>query len=66
MIFLKKAVMIIIVISFFGCADVLLVDKGAKPGGQVAVCHKGNKTLHIDDSAVKAHLAHGDYMGVCR
>ncbi|MBI4697946.1 MAG: hypothetical protein HY758_03290 [Nitrospirae bacterium] len=66
MLYLKKAVTIVLVISFFGCADVFLVEKGAKPGGKVAVCHKGNKTLYVDDAAVKAHLGHGDYMGMCR
>jgi|GEM_PF-1955085 hypothetical protein len=30
------------------------------------VCHKGKKTIYVGDSAVDAHLKHGDYVGVCR
>ena len=37
--------------------------------GLVAVCHglgNGNSiTIYVDESAVPAHLAHGDYLGVC-
>lgn len=31
---------------------------------KVTVCHKG-KTIHVDESAVAAHMAHGDTMGAC-
>jgi hypothetical protein len=31
---------------------------------KTAVCHKG-KTIYISTSAVNAHLAHGDTLGVC-
>ena len=33
---------------------------------KIAVCHKGKKTLYVGDSAVDAHLNHGDYVGPCR
>ncbi|MFM7725638.1 MAG: hypothetical protein ACKO7B_02970, partial [Flavobacteriales bacterium] len=37
--------------------------------GFVAVCHglgNGNSvTIYVDESAVSAHLAHGDYLGAC-
>jgi hypothetical protein len=33
---------------------------------QVAVCHKGKKTLYVGEPAVDAHLKHGDYVGACR
>lgn len=31
---------------------------------KVTLCHKG-KTILVSKNAVKAHLAHGDYLGVC-
>lgn len=36
------------------------------PAGKVAICHKGKKTIYVPESAVKAHLGHGDYPGRCR
>lgn len=30
----------------------------------VTICHNGN-TIVVDDSAVSAHLRHGDYIGAC-
>ena len=43
----------------------------SEEGGKVNVCHKpngkkGGHTLSISRSALPAHLAHGDYEGVCR
>jgi hypothetical protein len=32
---------------------------------KVAVCHKGRKTLWLPQPAVRAHLRHGDKLGVC-
>lgn len=32
---------------------------------KVTVCHKGKKTLVIPQSAVSAHVGHGDTMGPC-
>lgn len=31
----------------------------------VAVCHKSKKTLVLPESAVEAHLGHGDTLGPC-
>lgn len=50
---------------FAGCA-VVTVGTQPEAGGKVAVCHKGKKTLYVDESAVDAHLGHGDYVGACR
>jgi hypothetical protein len=52
-------------VCFSGCA---VVSVGTPTGadGKVAVCHKGKKTIYVDESAVDAHLGHGDYVGVCR
>ena len=33
--------------------------------GKTAICHKGKKTLSIGYSAVSAHQAHGDTLGLC-
>ena len=40
---------------------------GGKQYGRhkVAVCHKGRKTLWLPQPAVRAHLHHGDKLGVC-
>lgn len=32
---------------------------------RVTVCHKNKKTLVLPESAVSAHLGHGDYYGPC-
>lgn len=32
---------------------------------KVAVCHKGKKTLMLPESAVDAHMRHGDTPGPC-
>jgi len=33
---------------------------------RVTICHKNRETLSLPKSAIKAHLAHGDYLGICR
>jgi hypothetical protein len=38
----------------------------AQSDGKLAVCHKGKKTIYVGESAVDAHLGHGDHVGVCR
>jgi hypothetical protein len=48
-----------------GCA-IVPVGTSTQAGGKVAVCHKGKKTIYVGESAVNAHLAHGDYVGMCR
>jgi hypothetical protein len=64
MIILKKALIIAWMLICFGCA--VAKEVKSPESGKVAVCHKGKKTIYIDESAVKAHLGHGDYMGPCR
>jgi hypothetical protein len=32
--------------------------------GKITICHEGN-TLHVDEHALPAHLAHGDTIGSC-
>lgn len=48
-----------------GCA-VVAVGPPMETGGKVPVCHKGKKTIYVDEAAVDAHLGHGDYVGTCR
>ncbi len=62
---LEKALFIVSMISLLGCA-VVLEEQPPQAGGKVAVCHKGKKTVYVDEAAVKAHLGHGDYLGPCR
>lgn len=33
--------------------------------GKVLICHKGKNTLCISESALQAHLDHGDHLGSC-
>ena len=32
---------------------------------KVTICHKGKTTITVAESAVAAHIAHGDAMGAC-
>ncbi len=61
---LTKTVIIIAMMSCFGCA-VVVGENVHETNSKVAICHKG-KTIYVDEAAVKAHLGHGDYMGACR
>jgi hypothetical protein len=56
-----KTIIYIFVISCLGC----VIDKVPKSDNKVTICHKG-KTIHVAESAVKAHLKHGDYIGYCK
>jgi len=42
-------------------------DDGSKDDGgdKTTICHGGTNTLSVEESAVDAHLAHGDYLGEC-
>jgi uncharacterized delta-60 repeat protein len=44
--------------------NVIDVSCGTPGNNKVLVCHKGN-TICVNESAVPAHLAHGDYLGSC-
>ena len=49
-------------------ADDRVYGAGDVSGGnadKVLVCHKGKKTLSLPESAVDAHLGHGDHRGPC-
>jgi hypothetical protein len=54
--------LLLMILSCVGCARYVA---GKGPGTKVPVCHKGKKTIYIDESAVSAHLNHGDTLGVC-
>jgi hypothetical protein len=41
-------------------------DDGNGGGGKVTICHKGRNTLTVSQSALGAHLGHGDTIGSCR
>lgn len=60
----KTAIIVISMMSCCGC--VLIKEVSPETGGKVAMCHKGKKTIYVDEAAVKAHLKHGDYEGVCQ
>ena len=61
---MKSALILFLLISCFGCT-VGIEESAPKARGKVAVCHKGKKTIYVDEAAVKAHLGHGDYIGPC-
>jgi len=44
-----------------GCA----YSPHAYEADKVTICHKGKKTLVLPESAVSAHLGHGDTYGAC-
>lgn len=52
----------IAVISFAFNSPTSQTERAARD--KVTLCHKG-KTIKVDESAVAAHLAHGDSMGAC-
>lgn len=54
-------------VALFGLvAGCVIVPAEPQQDSKTPVCHKGKKTLYVGDSAVDAHLKHGDYVGVCR
>lgn len=59
--FLFLFVMSVSAITLFASVSSSKADKKAE---KVTLCHKG-KTIKIDESAVAAHLAHGDTLGAC-
>lgn len=53
-----------------GCAAILLLSgcttyDAPHSDDKVPVCHDGDETLMLPDSAVDEHLGHGDSMGPC-
>ena len=64
MVLIKSALILFLLISCFSCASGIK-EKAPKAKDKVAVCHKGKKTIYVDEAAVKAHLEHGDYIGPC-
>ena len=45
-------------------AITLFASVATPKADKVTICHKG-KTIKVDESAVAAHLAHGDTLGAC-
>ncbi|TXC81375.1 T9SS type A sorting domain-containing protein [Luteibaculum oceani] len=47
--------------------EICIVDVtcGKPNNPKVIVCHNGKNMICVDESAVAAHLAHGDYLGGC-
>ncbi len=42
----------------------LFASVAPRKAEKITICHKG-KTIKVDESAVAAHLAHGDTLGAC-
>lgn len=55
---LKTVCVLVSVAVLAGCHGLPVKDH------KQAVCHKG-KTIYVDDSAVQAHIRHGDYGRAC-
>ena len=63
---MKPLAAVLLTLALGGC--VVIDDRapaGKSSGGSSLVCHKGKKTLDLPDSAVDAHLQHGDRLGPC-
>src|SRR5262245_54274661 len=64
---LVLAVSILLVMGFGAAYAVSGALKGHTPA---TICHKpgtpAEHTITVDDDAVPAHLAHGDYLGPCQ
>ena len=43
-----------------------IAEARGRPHDKVDICHKNRHTITVDQHAVPAHLAHGDYLGECR
>lgn len=61
---MKKAILSIAVIS-----SVVFFANSNSGGEKVVICHQtgngGSITIEVSENAVDAHLAHGDFLGVC-
>ena len=64
---LKLCLVVALAGAAHACVLVGPPSGGAKAGGggEVTICHKGNKTMTLPAEAVGAHLDHGDHRGPC-
>ncbi len=60
---MKIIITVVLTMLASSCAVVPVTGKG---GNSNLVCHKGKQTLELPESAVRAHINHGDYLGQCR
>jgi hypothetical protein len=60
---IKYAATLVLLGLIAGC---MVVPTEPQQDNKTPVCHKGKKTIYVGDSAVDAHLKHGDYVGACR
>jgi len=60
---MKLILTVILAMLASSCAVVPVAGKG---GNSNLVCHKSKQTLELPESAVRAHINHGDYVGQCR
>lgn len=69
---MKKILSILLMVLVIASVASLALAKPGKTNEKVAICHipKGNPenahTIWVSENAVKAHLAHGDYLGECK
>ena len=63
---MKRLIMLILpILLVSGCVVVPPKSGSVAAPDTTSVCHKGKKTLQLPQSAVKAHLDHGDKLGPC-
>jgi len=60
---MKIILTVVLTMLVSSCAVVPVTGKG---GNSNLVCHKDKQTLELPESAVRAHINHGDYVGQCR
>ena len=62
---MKRTVVLLVLLALVAITTGALALAGGTDTADIAICHKGQKTLLVDENSVPAHLAHGDFLGVC-
>jgi hypothetical protein len=62
---MKRTVVLLVLLALVAITTGALALAGGTDTADIVICHKGQKTILVDENAVPAHLAHGDFLGAC-